>query len=128
VEPGYGDEVYEADSLLLFIAPDLRMDPALRPRPVSSVALAYFGNTYNSTTQLNDGIFTVHRFSVTTSARLDKSEYVFQFYVYSGIFDNPPGLLSARGTDCFCFVVFSFFLLFECKQWGSHPLKQHSSP
>jgi hypothetical protein len=121
VEPGYGDDVYEADYLLLFIVADLRMDPALRPRPVSSVAFAYLGNTYNSTTRLNDGIFTVRRFSVATSARLHKSECVFRFYVYGRIFDNPPGLLSARGTDCFCFVVFSFFLLFECKQWGPHP-------
>jgi hypothetical protein len=111
VEPGYGDDVYEADYLLLFIAADLRMDPALRPRPVSSVAFAYLGNTYNSTTRLADGIFRVHRFSVATSARLHKSECVFRFYVYGGIFDHPPGLLSARGTDCFCFVVFSFFCL-----------------
>jgi hypothetical protein len=43
------------------------------------------------TTRLNDGIFTVHRFSVATSARLRKSECVFRFYVYGGIFDNPPG-------------------------------------
>jgi hypothetical protein len=109
VEPGYGDDVYEADYLLVFIAADLRMDPTLRPRPVSSVAFACLGKTYNSTTRLNDGIFTVHRFSVATSARLHKSECVFRFYVYGGIFENPPGLLSARGTDCFCFVVFSFF-------------------
>jgi hypothetical protein len=123
VEPGYGDDVYEADYLLLFIAADLRMDPALRPRPVSSVAFAYLGNTYNSTTRLNDGIFTVHRFSAATSARLHKSECVFRFYVYGGIFDNPPGLLSARGTDCFCFVVLSFFLLFECNSGALIPRK-----
>jgi hypothetical protein len=70
VEPGYGDDLYEADYLLLFLAADLRMDPALRPRPVSSVAFAYLDNAYHSTTRLNDGIFTVHRFSVATSARL----------------------------------------------------------
>jgi hypothetical protein len=58
------------DYLLLFLAADLRMDPALRSRLVSSVAFAYFGNAYNSTTRLNDGIFTVHRFFVATSARL----------------------------------------------------------
>jgi hypothetical protein len=125
VEPGYGDDLYEDDYLLLFLAADLRMDPALRPRPVSSVAFAYLGNAYNSTTRLNDGIFTVHRFSVATSARLHQSECVFRFYVYGGIFDNPPGLLSARGTDCFCFFVFFFFLLFECEQWGPHPPKEH---
>jgi hypothetical protein len=88
------------------------MDPALRPRPVSSVAFAYLGNTYNSTTRLNDGKFTVHRFSVATSARLHQSECVFRFYVYGGIFDNLLGLLSARGPDCFCFFV--FFLAFIC--------------
>jgi hypothetical protein len=110
VEPGYGDDVYEADYLLLFHAADLSMDPVLRPRPVSSVAFAYLGNAYNSTTRLNDGIFTVHRFSIVTSARLHQSECVFRLYVYRGIFDNPPGLLSARGTDCFCYFV--FFLAF----------------
>jgi hypothetical protein len=77
VEPGYGDDVYEADYLLPFLAADLRMDPALRPRPVSSVAFAYLGNTHNSTTLLNDSIFTVHRFSAATSARLQQSESVF---------------------------------------------------
>jgi hypothetical protein len=46
VEHGYGDDVYEADYLLPFLAADLRMDPALRPRPVSSVAFGYVGNTY----------------------------------------------------------------------------------
>jgi hypothetical protein len=107
VEPGYGVDLYEDEYLLLLLAADLRMDPALRPRPVSSVASAY-----NSTTGLNDGIFTVHRFSVATSARLHKSECVFRFYVYGGIFDNPPGLLSARGTDCFCFFCFFFLSLF----------------
>jgi hypothetical protein len=99
------------DYLLLFLAADLRMDPALRPRPVSSVAFAYLGNAYNSTTRLNDGIFTVHQFSVATSARLNQSEYLFRFVVYGGIFDNPPGLLSARGTDCSWFLVFVFVFL-----------------
>jgi hypothetical protein len=77
------------------------MDPALRPRPVSSVAFAYLGNVtlYNSTTRWNDGIFKVHRFSVVTPARLHWSDFIFRFYVYGGTFDNPPGyLLSARGT------------------------------
>jgi hypothetical protein len=55
------------------------------------------------TTRLNDGIFTVDRFSVATSARLYQSECVSRFFVYGGIFDNPPGFLSARGTGCFCF-------------------------
>jgi hypothetical protein len=56
-EPGYGDVVYEADYLLLFIAADLRMDPALSSCPVSLVAFADLGNTYTSTTRLNDGIY-----------------------------------------------------------------------
>jgi hypothetical protein len=81
VVPGYGVVLYEDDYLLLLLAADLRMDPALRPRPVSSVAFVYLGNAYNSTTRLNDGIFTVHRFSVATSARLHQSECVFRFYV-----------------------------------------------
>jgi hypothetical protein len=34
----------EDDYLFLLPAADLRMDPALRPRPVSSVAFAYLGN------------------------------------------------------------------------------------
>jgi hypothetical protein len=101
VEPGYGVDLSEDDYQLLFLAADLRMDPALKPRPVSSGASAYLGNAYNSTTRLNDGRFTVHRVSVATSARLHKSQCVFRFYVYGGIFDNPPGLLSARGTDGF---------------------------
>jgi hypothetical protein len=54
---------------------------------------------YNSNTRLNDGIFKVHRFSVVTPARLHWSDFIFRFYVYGGIFDNPLGyLLSARGT------------------------------
>jgi hypothetical protein len=57
------------------------------------------------------------------------SECVFRFYVYGGIFGNPSGLFSARGTACFCFWGFLFFvLLFECKQWGPHPPNEHSSP
>jgi hypothetical protein len=45
VEPGYGVDLFEDNYLLLSLAADLRMDPALRPRPVSSVAFAYLGNT-----------------------------------------------------------------------------------
>jgi hypothetical protein len=34
-----------------------------------------------------------------TPAQLHWSDFIFQFYVYGGTFDNPPGyLLSARGT------------------------------
>jgi hypothetical protein len=122
------DDVYEGDYLLLFITADLRLDTALWPRLVSSVAFAYLGKTYNSTTRLNDSIFTVHRFSVATSALLHKSGCDFWFDIYGVIFDNTSGLLSAHRTDCFCFVVLSFFLLFECKQWRPHPPKEHSAP
>jgi hypothetical protein len=63
---------------------------------------------HNLTARLNGGIFTVHRFSVATSARLRKSECVFQFYVYGGIFDNPPGFFYLH-VEQFVFVfVFSF--------------------
>jgi hypothetical protein len=41
VEPGYGVGLFEDDYLFLLPAADLRMDPVLRPRPVSSVAFAY---------------------------------------------------------------------------------------
>jgi hypothetical protein len=45
VEPGYGVDLFENNYLFLLSAADLRMDPPLRPRPVSSVAFAYLGNT-----------------------------------------------------------------------------------
>jgi hypothetical protein len=51
------------------------------------------------TTRLNDGIFRVYRFSVVTPAQLHISDFIFPFYVYSCILDNPPGyLLFAQGT------------------------------
>jgi hypothetical protein len=109
VEPAYGVDLYEDDYVPLFLAADSRINPALRPRPVSSVAFAYLGNAYNSTTRLNDGIFTVHQFSIATSARLHQSECVFRFYVYGRIFDNPPGLLSARKTRVFYLIFLSLF-------------------
>jgi hypothetical protein len=80
------------------------------------------------TTRLNDGIFIVHRFSVATSTRLRKSECVFRFYVYGGIFDNPPVFFYLHVEQVvFVFCFFCFFL-FACKQWGLHPPKEHSSP
>jgi hypothetical protein len=105
VEPSYGDDVYKVDYLPLFIIADLRMDSTPRPRPVSSVTFADLRNTHISTTRLNDGIYTVYQFSVATSTRLHKLEYVIQFYVYGEIFDNPLGLLSACRTGCVCCVV-----------------------
>jgi hypothetical protein len=45
VELGYGVDLFEGNYLLLLPAVDLRMDPASRPRPVSSVPFAYLGNT-----------------------------------------------------------------------------------
>jgi hypothetical protein len=59
VEPGYGVDLFEDDYLLLLLAADLRMDPALRPRPVSSVAFAYLGNAL----QLNHAIGRRHIYS-----------------------------------------------------------------
>jgi hypothetical protein len=44
VEPGYGVGLVEDDYLFLLPAADLRMDPTLRPRLVSSVAFACLGN------------------------------------------------------------------------------------
>jgi hypothetical protein len=40
----YGVDLVENEYLFLLPGADLRMDPALRPRPVSSVAFAYLGN------------------------------------------------------------------------------------
>jgi hypothetical protein len=63
----------------------------------------YYGNPIKimCPTRLNDGIFTVHRFSVATSAQLlvHQSECVFRFVVYGRIFYNPPGFLSVRRTS-----------------------------
>jgi hypothetical protein len=50
------------------------------------------------------------RFSVATSTRLRKSECVFRFYVYGGIFDNPPGFFYLHVEQ----VVFVLFFLFFC--------------
>jgi hypothetical protein len=62
------------------------------------------------TTQLNDGIFRVHRFSVVTPARLHRSDFIFRVYVYGGTFGNLPGyLLSARGTVCGALCADGFF-------------------
>jgi hypothetical protein len=44
VELSYGVNLFKDDYLLLLPAADLRMDPTLRPRPVSSVAFAYPDN------------------------------------------------------------------------------------
>jgi hypothetical protein len=102
VDPGYGADLFEDDYLLLLLAADLRIDPALRPRPVSSLTSA---TLYNSTT--------VHRFSVATSARLRKSECVFRFYVYGGIFNNPPGFFFFICTWNSLFLFLFFFVA-----WG----------
>jgi hypothetical protein len=62
------------------------------------------------TSRLNDGIFRVHRFSVVTPTRLHKSDFVFRFCVYGGIFDNPSGyLLSACGTVFGALCAYGFF-------------------
>jgi hypothetical protein len=66
VEPGFGVDLFEDDYLLL-LAADLRMDPASRSRPVSSLTSVTLYNWFT----------TVHQFSVATSARLLKWECVF---------------------------------------------------
>jgi hypothetical protein len=105
--PGYGVDLFEDDYLFLLPAADLRMDPALRPRPVSSLTSV---TLHNSTTRLNDGIFRVHRLSAVTPTRLHKSDFVFRFYVYDGTFDNPQGdFLSARGTVFGALCAYGFF-------------------
>jgi hypothetical protein len=103
VEPGYGVDLFEDDFQFLPAA-DLRMDPALRP--VQSLRLHSLTSVilHNSTSRLNDGIFTVYQFSVATSARFHKSECVFQFYVYGGIF------LSARGTSLGTLSAYGFWI------------------
>jgi hypothetical protein len=94
--------------LLLLPVADLRMDPALRPRPVSSLT---------STTQSSIGRRYIY----------SPSECVFRFYVYDRIFDNLLGFffLSACGTSCFCVCFCVFFFSFV---WiYPHPPKEHSS-
>jgi hypothetical protein len=59
------------------------------------------------TSRLDNGIFTVDRFSVETSARLHKLQCVFRFYVYGGIFDNSPRFLYLH-VEQFVFLVFFF--------------------
>jgi hypothetical protein len=108
VELGHGVDLFEDNYLFLLPAADLRMDLALRPRPVSSLTSVIL---HNSATRLNDGIFRVHRFSVVTPARLHKSGFVFRFYVYGGTFENPPGYLSARGTVFGALCAYGFFVL-----------------
>jgi hypothetical protein len=50
------------------------------------------------TTRFNNGIFRVYWFSVVTLTRLHRSDFIFQFYIYGGIFDEQPEyLLFARG-------------------------------
>jgi hypothetical protein len=119
VEPGYGVVLYEDDYLLL-LAADLRMDAALRPHPVSSITFVYLGNAYNSTTRLNDGIFTVHRFSVATSAQLHQSECVFRSYISAEYLTTHRDyyLHVERVVFVFCF----FFLSFLCLNVNSAAL------
>jgi hypothetical protein len=70
------------------------------------------------TTRSNDGIFTVHRFSVATSARLHQSGCGLDS---SYIFDNPPGFLSARGQVVFVIFFFSFFFCLNVNSGVSSP-------
>jgi hypothetical protein len=72
------------------------------PRPVSSLTSV---TIYNSTTRLNDGIFTVSRFSVATA----QIGMCFRSYVYGGIFDNQPGGFFYLHVEQLVFVFFFFF-------------------
>jgi hypothetical protein len=56
VEPSYEVDLFGDDYLSLLSTADLRMDPASSPRPVSSVAFAYLGNT---TLQSGDIVFSI---------------------------------------------------------------------
>jgi hypothetical protein len=47
VQPDYGVDLFEEDYLFLLPVADLRMDPGLRPRPVSSLTSV---TLHNSTT------------------------------------------------------------------------------
>jgi hypothetical protein len=109
MEPGYGGDLFEDDYLLLLLAADLKMDPASRSRPLPSLTSV---TLHNSTTRLNDGIFTVHRFSVATSVRLHQSECVFRFQVSGEIFDNPPEFFYLHVEQFVCFFFFLFFFFF----------------
>jgi hypothetical protein len=93
---------------LLLPAADLRMDPAPRPRPVSSLTSV---TLYSSTTRLNDGIFTVHRFSVATSARLHQSECVFSILRIRRNISRPTGIFICTWNSLFLFFVFFLFCL-----------------
>jgi hypothetical protein len=111
VEPGYGVD-FENDYLFLLPAADLRMDPALRPRPVSSFSsVTLYNSKIMCTTRLSDGIFTVHRVSVATSARPRKSECVFRFYEYLTTHRDFFFYLHVE-QFVFVFVCFLFFVFF----------------
>jgi hypothetical protein len=49
---------------------------------------------------------TIAEENISSILKLILYSHTIQLYVYGGIFDNPPGLLSARGTDCFFFFFF----------------------
>jgi hypothetical protein len=106
VEPDYEVDLFEDDYLFLLPVADLRMDPALRSRPVSSVAFAYLGNALH----LNHSIERRHIYSPSVfrcDARLiTQIGFVFRFYVYSGTFGNSPGYFF------FCLRVEQFLALY----------------
>jgi hypothetical protein len=112
VEPGHGVDLFEDDYLFLPPAADSRMDPELRPRPASPVAFASSVTFYNSTTRLNDGIFTVHRFSVATSARLRKSVFFDSTYTAEYLTTHRDFFFICTWNSLF------FFFFFFFVAWG----------
>jgi hypothetical protein len=86
VVPGHGVDLFEDDYLFLLRAADLRMDPALRPRPVSSLTSV---TLHNSTTlKAHRGIYYLH-----------VEQFVFVFvFVFCGLGRSGEVLIIINGT------------------------------
>jgi hypothetical protein len=86
--PGYGVDLFEDNYLFLLSVTDLRMEPALRPRPVSSVAFAYLGNT----PQIDHSIERRHIYSPSVfRCDIHSIAQIAMCFLILRIFDNPPG-------------------------------------
>jgi hypothetical protein len=106
VESGYGVDLFEDDNLLL-LAADLRMDRALRPHPVSSVAFTYLGNTL----QLDRSIERRHIYnSLVFRCDICSTAQIGMCFLILRIFDNSLGFLYLYVEQ---FVFFFFFVA-----WG----------
>jgi hypothetical protein len=93
VEASYGIDLFKDNYLFLLPAADLRMDPALRPRPGSSVAFAYLVNALqpnHSTERRHIYSPSVFRCDIRSTAQIGMC---FRFYLYGRIFDNLSGFL-----------------------------------